>query len=493
MRNILFLRPSLPIRYVIPLSLVTLIILSVGLTGLLAFQGGQRAVEAVAERWFDEIAARIDQHLHNEVESLLQGYKDNFENVAAGFDPKASVVEIERFFWDRVPSQEAISYIYYATEKEGVFVGVDKDYEQEAYEGPVSKIRDDSTQFGWRTYPLDESGQRSGDAIRVKKKDEYEPRERPWYRKAKQEGKMIWVPYTFGSPPELAIAWAKPITDTKTGNLSGVLAVDILASEVKESLGRLKLEFGVKLAFVVPFLDPSSSSEPLPNCAKPEEFSRERILASLGSSDSGEAVRTEALKKMCEHYKEITDSWSCEEDEENCSPPALSFESENEWYHVHVQKSDVGFIAVVIAEETLMKDVYATTYRTILSGLLVLVLATALGLVIARWITQPILALTDAAAAVEAEAFRPQMLESVVERTDELGQLARVFQRMAGEVAARTERLTRQLQELRIQIDESEKSRKVAQITETEYFQQLQEKAKRLRTSKTTSSGGGEE
>jgi DNA-binding response OmpR family regulator len=89
--------------------------------------------------------------------------------------------------------------------------------------------------------------------------------------------------------------------------------------------------------------------------------------------------------------------------------------------------------------------------------------------------------LTSAAAAVEAGKFAAEMLAAIVKRPDELGQLARVFQRMAQEIAAREEQLKQQIQVLRIEIDEVKKSRQVAEITETDYFQELQEKAKVLR------------
>jgi CheY-like chemotaxis protein len=91
---------------------------------------------------------------------------------------------------------------------------------------------------------------------------------------------------------------------------------------------------------------------------------------------------------------------------------------------------------------------------------------------------------TEAAAAVEAESFHPEDLDKVAARPDALGQLARVFQRMAREVEAREQRLKQEVQQLRIEIDEAKKARQVAEITETDYFQQLQEKVRRLRSPK---------
>ncbi|MCC7451357.1 MAG: response regulator [Anaerolineae bacterium] len=96
---------------------------------------------------------------------------------------------------------------------------------------------------------------------------------------------------------------------------------------------------------------------------------------------------------------------------------------------------------------------------------------------------QQVARLTTAAAAVEAGTFDPDSLADVAAREDELGQLARVFQRMAQEVYAREQRLKQQVQDLFIVIDDVKKSLQVAEITDTEYFHLLQEKVRQFRTS----------
>ncbi len=89
--------------------------------------------------------------------------------------------------------------------------------------------------------------------------------------------------------------------------------------------------------------------------------------------------------------------------------------------------------------------------------------------------------LTAAAAAVESGTFQDEQLQDVAARPDALGQLARMFQHMVGEVRQRESRLKEEVQQLRIEIDESRKSRLVAEITETDYFALLQQKAAHLR------------
>ena len=87
----------------------------------------------------------------------------------------------------------------------------------------------------------------------------------------------------------------------------------------------------------------------------------------------------------------------------------------------------------------------------------------------------------DAATAVEEGTFDPDSLDTVAARADALGRLARVFVRMAREVAAREEALKREVQQLRIEIDVRRAATHVAEITETDYFRELQRKAGELR------------
>jgi DNA-binding response OmpR family regulator len=89
---------------------------------------------------------------------------------------------------------------------------------------------------------------------------------------------------------------------------------------------------------------------------------------------------------------------------------------------------------------------------------------------------------TGAAEALEAGAFVPSSLESVAARTDALGILARRFARMAEEVRAREERLRAEVRELRIEIDQAKQSKRVAEITETDFFRDLRSRAADLRS-----------
>ena len=75
-------------------------------------------------------------------------------------------------------------------------------------------------------------------------------------------------------------------------------------------------------------------------------------------------------------------------------------------------------------------------------------------------------------------------MAKVTTRHDELGQLARIFNKMAQEVYKREQQLKQKLQELRIEIDVARKTDQVSEITESEYFMNLQKRARDLRSDK---------
>ena len=108
----------------------------------------------------------------------------------------------------------------------------------------------------------------------------------------------------------------------------------------------------------------------------------------------------------------------------------------------------------------------------------------AINLLLRRSVISPILQMADLAQEISADQVdesAPDRLDAVSTRTDELGQMARVFQRMAREVYAREQGLKQQLQALRIEIDETKKAKQVAELTGSDSFADLQARARKMR------------
>ena len=88
---------------------------------------------------------------------------------------------------------------------------------------------------------------------------------------------------------------------------------------------------------------------------------------------------------------------------------------------------------------------------------------------------------TNAAEALEAGAFDGATIAPVAQRDDALGVLARRFATMAEMVRAREERLRAEVRELRIEIDQAKQQKRLAEITETDFFRDLRARADDLR------------
>ncbi len=86
-----------------------------------------------------------------------------------------------------------------------------------------------------------------------------------------------------------------------------------------------------------------------------------------------------------------------------------------------------------------------------------------------------------AAEAIESGAYDVRRLDAVAGRDDALGLLARMFQQMAKEVQTRETALRREVAELRIEIDRARHARRVAEITTSDYYRRLTDRAETLK------------
>jgi HAMP domain-containing protein len=114
--------------------------------------------------------------------------------------------------------------------------------------------------------------------------------------------------------------------------------------------------------------------------------------------------------------------------------------------------------------------------------LLVYALLLLLVLILSRVLTDPIVRLTAAAERV-GEGHYDQDFGRLRQRRfrDEIGVLADVFLRMTEKVDVREQSLRREVQSLRIEIDESKRAQQVQEIVDTDFFRELQARAQQMR------------
>lgn len=143
-------------------------------------------------------------------------------------------------------------------------------------------------------------------------------------------------------------------------------------------------------------------------------------------------------------------------------------------------------VFTVVAEKDFLAG-FALALQTLAVSAVVIILAILLasvqGFYAARFLTRPIQSLAEAAEVIRqgTEDFDPKSVQHVMDRPDELGQLARIFQNMGREVKVREQELKQQVQKLRVEIDQTKKEKQVAEITESDMFKELKVKAAAMR------------
>jgi methyl-accepting chemotaxis protein WspA len=143
---------------------------------------------------------------------------------------------------------------------------------------------------------------------------------------------------------------------------------------------------------------------------------------------------------------------------------------------------ELGWTLVsAIPERKLHGPGIALGLRQLLLSLLVLICGLGIGLLASRRIARPIEAMTTAAIDLENDRFDPASLDEAASRGDEVGALARAFRRMGAEVLERERRLREQVERLSISIDRGRVARDVGEITESDFFRDLQSRARDMR------------
>lgn len=458
--------PTISIRYAIPVVFAILIIVTVGVIGRLAFHSGQQAIDDLATQLCWETTARIEEHVNAYMATPQLFHQINVAGIRSGNLDLADLTGLELYLSDQVRITEAVPFVYFGNEQGGFF-GIERKKDGTMVLWVLEKTVDPNL----NVYILDDAHSRTSQVDSV----EFDPRVRPWYTAAVEAQGPAWsTVYPDISRPILVITSAMPVYDAQD-NLLGVLGIELSLEQIADFLREMEIGQTGR-AFIIERSGNiiASSADESPTITAEDGQERLNVV------ESSEPLIQAAGKSLQESFGGF-------ETIDGAQQHTLSIDGERYFVQVEPLRDEYGLewlIVVVIPQADFMQPIYANVRSTIILGSLILLLATLAGFVIAGWIIRPILAVTDAAAAVEAERFVPESLAPVARRTDELGKLAYVFQRMAQEVRTREQWLKRQLQQLRIEIDSVKSKKQVDEIVETDFFRDLQEKARAVRERK---------
>lgn len=137
-------------------------------------------------------------------------------------------------------------------------------------------------------------------------------------------------------------------------------------------------------------------------------------------------------------------------------------------------------LGIAVPETAVVAPAIAMRTRALGSMLVLIAAAAVVAVLLARRMHRPLARLLQGVHAV-AEERRPEDIQ--VESFVELTKLADAFNEMASRVWERESRLKKTVAELRIEIDSKRSQKEVEEITETDYFRQLEVNAERMRSS----------
>lgn len=376
------LLPKLSLHNLLVLPFVLQISAAVGLTGYLAFRDGQESVNRVAAQLRSEISARIEGELRSYLESPHEFNHINAAALSQGqFDMKtgSNVIQLQR-------QVEVSSFIYtaYCGDETGQFLGA---YRTEIASKPTVAMAatNAASNFHSQTYSLDAFGNRQ---TLLQKLNPYDPRKRPWYTAAVNSKASTWgevyLDFATGLP---TISASEPVYG-RDNQLLGVCGTDVmLLQDFRQFLASLSIGQTGK-AFVVDrtgALISSSTQEPLTT----GDGQDTKLLQAINSSEPLVRETTKFLVQRFGSINQIT------------QPQQLDFSVNRARQFVQVlpfrdERGLDWLIVLVVPESDFMEQIQANARTTLWLCLLTLGITTLSGILIARWITRPILQLGSA-------------------------------------------------------------------------------------------------
>ena len=405
-------------------------------------------VDNMASQLISSVSSRIEEHILTYVE---KPYLINHANAIAWqsgslttddfatLDHRAT--EMEKYLWDQARVDEIDSIFFANTRGELVMLcyygneAITYSYEEEGAAGHI-RLRNDSTNGNRITFLLDKQGNRTlAKASRV-----YDPRTRPWYQAAVQAGEATWSPlYKYVSSGALGMTAVYPVY-TEDTNLYGVFSSDITLNQITYFLRDIAITSHGE-AFVIErsgiLVATSTPSLPVLTTDKGA-----KLLKAIESDDP--LIQT-AMKAIETHFNTLPLITQAEQ---------IEFRYGNDRHLAQVEPFTDGrgldwLIVVVVPEKDFMGQVYANIRTTIFLALLALIAAITIGIFVARWVVHPITHLNNATRALAGGHWKQDLN---IGRQDEVGELARSFNSMAGQLKESFETLENRVEERTLEL-----------------------------------------
>jgi len=407
---------KLTLRTVLIVPFVLQVFAAVGIVGYLSFKNSQIAVNDLAGQLMSEVSNRIEQNLRSYLDTPHQSNQSKLDSVNLGFVNMKDLSAWEKYLWRQVQLYPSINFTSIGN-KDGEY----RTGEKTSDGNLLINASGPSTGFDFYSYNTNDTGDRTTVAAQVKN---FDIRQHPSYTYAALEGKPTWSSvYISFLEPTLIISALQPVYDTQK-QLEGVLVSALRLDHLGQFLNSLKIGKSGQ-TFIVErngtLLATSSPEKPFRTKNNQKELFK--------ITESSDAVTQATAKYLTTQFQDLHNIKKTEK---------INFEINGKQQYLKVLPFKDGkgldwLIVVVVPEADFMEQIDANTRTTVLLCIAALGMATVLGILTSRWIIKPILELKDAATALSEGQFDRTVK---LNRTDELGVLAKAFNSMAAQLQA---------------------------------------------------------
>lgn len=421
---------QIPLRTILIVPFVVQLFGTTGLVGFFSFKNGQKAVNELVVQLQEKTNKQIEQHLETYLSTPVYLNQMNFDLIDLELIQLHGSSKIEKYFYRQI-QRSNISYINFGGVN-GQFVGIAKNQKESGITSFTLEAFNESNDHKMHIYELDSEGTR----IKRLKVLGINPLLDPWYTDAVKAGKPIWSQiYQWQNLAIISISYSYPVFDHQK-NLLGVLGTDLKLADIGTFLKNLEVSPSGKVVILERNGLVVASSD-----GKPPFKENNGNITRLAAIESNDPL----ISGTANYLLQTFGSFSQIQDEKKLK---VHINGQTIFLNICSWRDKFGLdwlIVEVFPESDFMGQIDQNTQNTIVLSSIAFLASLFIGVLTARWITQPILRLKDAATAFANGDFDQTV---PTDRHDELGVLATAFNSMASQLQQAFSNLKRTNEEL---------------------------------------------
>ena len=398
-------RRHVPLSWFLTVPYLIQIVAIVGLTGGLSHYNGQKTVSKLATDLLIQAKYRVQERTTHLLQHAQEIAEANAFAYKEGYISFERPIGLQNYLWQQIQGPFVAPEEIFIGNEQGQLLAIRKD--SVAIVEPTS-----GPQARGTTYQLDGRGNRQQSTQQL----EDDPRQRPWYTKAKQASGTAWTePYRFLSG-DIGITVAQASRD-RNSEIQAVSGVDLGLGQLNRFLQQIRVSplsqifivnaEGQLVASSISDIPTPKDTGTLPLATDSDNIvireSARDLIAQMGRFENIDASqRFEVVIQDQRHYLSVL---------------PFQYQDQIDWH-----------MAIIVPEQDFTQQIIQNNRTTALLCVLALLFAVTIGTLTSRLLTRTILHLADAVDQVDAGEWASSSM--TVARTQEMGLLVNSFDKM---------------------------------------------------------------